>query len=209
MESKHQREFSDRRGTKTSFLSEAASAANSQGMTVLVDRIFTGSVNLSGAAIVAFVKALCEISWEEITSSSSGTTPRMYCLQRLIEISYYNMKRVRIEWSNLWAILGEHFNQVGSFPNANVGFFAIDKLRQLAMKFLELEELSNFKFQKDFLRPFEEILVNNPDPKIKDMVLACIQQMVQAKSKSFKSGWKAIFSTLSKAAKEGQGEYSI
>lgn len=197
----------DRRGaTKgANFLMEAASTANSQGMTILVDRIFTNSVNLSGTSIVHFVRSLCEISWDEITTSSNGAQPRMYCLQRLIEISYYNMKRVRIEWSNLWTILGEHFNQVGSYPNTNVGFFAIDKLRQLAMKFLELEELSNFKFQKDFLKPFEEILVNSPDAKIKDMVLACLQQMVQAKSHNIKSGWKAIFSTICEAAREGQG----
>jgi brefeldin A-inhibited guanine nucleotide-exchange protein len=114
------------------------------------------------------------------------------------------MKRVRIEWSNLWNFLGEHFNQVGSHPNSNVGFFALDKLRQLAMKFMELEELSNFKFQKDFLRPFEEILVHNPDQKIKDMVLACIQQIVQAKSKNLKSGWKSIFNSISKASHENQ-----
>lgn len=38
--------------------------------------------------------------------------PRMFSLQKLVEISYYNMNRIRLEWSNMWAILGEHFNQV-------------------------------------------------------------------------------------------------
>jgi brefeldin A-inhibited guanine nucleotide-exchange protein len=129
----------------------------------------------------------------------------MYCLQRLIEMGFYNMNRIRLEWVNIWAKLREHFIQVCTFPNATVGFFALDKLRQLAMKFLDLEELSNFKFQKDFLWPFEEILLKSLDPKIKDMVLACIQQMVQAKSKKFRSGWKAIFATISKSAKESHG----
>lgn len=187
------------------FLMEASAAANSQAMTVLVDRIFTGSVNLSGPSIVSFVSALCEISWGEVSNTSPGIQPRMYCLQRLIEMSFYNMNRIRLEWVNIWAKLGEHFVQVCTFPNAAIGFFALDKLRQLAMKFLEIEELSNFKFQKDFLRPFESILVNSLDPKIKDMVLACIQQMVQAKSKNFRSGWKAIFATLSKSSKESIG----
>jgi len=36
----------------------------------------------------------------------------MFSLQKLVEISYYNMNRIRLEWSNLWDILGEHFNQV-------------------------------------------------------------------------------------------------
>ena len=38
--------------------------------------------------------------------------PRLFSLQKLVEISYYNMNRIRLEWSNLWDILGEHFNQV-------------------------------------------------------------------------------------------------
>ncbi|KAI8812764.1 hypothetical protein BJ742DRAFT_552239 [Cladochytrium replicatum] len=184
------------------YLDEAAAEASSQSMTIAVDRIFTSSVKLSGAAIVEFVRALSEVSWDEIVSSSDKEHPRMYCLQRIVEISYYNMKRIRMEWSHIWAILGEHFNKVGSHPNANVGFFALDKLRQLAMKFLDMEELPSFKFQKDFLRPFEHILGNNPDPKIKDMVLVCLQQMIQAKVKTLKSGWKTMFGAFQRAAKE-------
>lgn len=38
------------------------------------------------------------------------------------------------------------------------------------MQFLEKEELPHFKFQKDFLMPFREVLANNPDVTIKDMV---------------------------------------
>jgi brefeldin A-inhibited guanine nucleotide-exchange protein len=189
----------------SALLMEVSAATNSQAMTVMVDRIFTGSNNLSGASIVSFVAALCEISWEEVSNTAPGVV-RMYCLQRLIEMSFYNMGRIRLEWVNLWHKLGEHFIQVCTFPNAAVGFFALDKLRQLAMKFLDLEELSNFKFQKDFLRPFEEILIKSMDPKIKDMVLACIQQMIQAKSKKFRSGWKSIFAALSKSSKESVGK---
>ncbi|KAI8610970.1 hypothetical protein BC830DRAFT_1069281 [Chytriomyces sp. MP71] len=182
---------------------DAIAGALCQSMTLTVDKVFASSSNLNGAAIVEFVKAMCTASWDEITNTSaSAEHPRMYCLQRLIEISYYNMNRIRMEWSNLWAILGEHFNQVGCHSNTQVCFFAIDKLRQLSMKFLELEELPNFKFQKDFLRPFEFILANNNDSKIKDMALACLQQMIQAKAKSMKSGWKAMFGAFISAAKE-------
>ncbi|KAJ3034825.1 guanine nucleotide exchange protein for ADP-robosylation factor, partial [Rhizophlyctis rosea] len=186
------------------FLEEAAAEANSQVMTLTVDKIFTGSTRLGGNAIVHFVRALCEVSWEEIESTSDREHPRMYCLQRLVEISYYNMKRIRVEWSAIWAILGEHFNHVGSHQNSNVAFFAIDKLRQLAMKFLELEELPNFKFQKDFLRPFEVVMGGGGvDLKVKDMVLACLQQVILAKGKGLRSGWKAMFGAFLKAAREG------
>lgn len=44
---------------------------------------------------------------------------------------------------------------VGCNPNEEISFFAIDSLRQLSMKFIEKGEFSNFRFQNDFLRPFE------------------------------------------------------
>jgi Sec7-like guanine-nucleotide exchange factor len=52
-----------------------------------------------------------------------------------------------------------------------VGFFALDSLRQLAMRFLEKEELPHFKFQKDFLKPFEYTMIHNQNPEIRDMVI--------------------------------------
>jgi brefeldin A-inhibited guanine nucleotide-exchange protein len=187
------------------FIEEAAAVAKSQMMTLVVDKIFTASSKLSGTAIVHFVRALCEVSFNEISTSVNQDQPRMYCLQRLVEISYYNMNRIRVEWSNIWAILGNHFNQVGCYPNTNVALFALDKLRQLAMRFLELEELPNFKFQKDFLRPFEEIVKNNPDPKIKDMCLVCLQQIIQVKGASIKSGWKTLCGSLIRVGREVNG----
>lgn len=135
--------------------------------------------------IVEFVQALSDVSWEEILSSGLSEHPRLFSLQKLVEISYYNMNRIRLEWSHLWAILGEHFNQVIILPsmlngihitqvcchnNPNVGFFALDALRQLAMRFLEIGELPHFKFQKDFLKPFEYTMIHNPNPAIRDMV---------------------------------------
>lgn len=56
---------------------------------------------------------------------------------------------------------GEHFNRVGCSANEEVSFFAIDSLRQLSMKFIEKGEFANFRFQKDFLRPFEVIMKKN------------------------------------------------
>ena len=38
------------------------------------------------------------------------------------------------------------------------------------MRFLEKEELPHFKFQKDFLRPFEYTMTHNANPEIRDMV---------------------------------------
>ncbi|KAJ3031004.1 UNVERIFIED_CONTAM: guanine nucleotide exchange protein for ADP-robosylation factor [Siphonaria sp. JEL0065] len=191
--------------SRPKYSEEVIAIATSQKMTILVDKIFTSSVNLSGPAIVTFVKALCSVSWDEITSSDSISSehPRMYCLQRLVEISYYNMNRIRLEWTQLWAYLGSHFNQVATHKNSQVSFFALDKLRQLAAKFLELVELPNFKFQKDFLKPFEHVLGNScGDPKMKDMALTCLGQLIQGKSRAIKSGWKTILGAFTRGARD-------
>ncbi|KAI8581481.1 hypothetical protein K450DRAFT_231499 [Umbelopsis ramanniana AG] len=188
--------------TNTIITEEVATAGSSHSLVLAVDKLFTSTVNLNGEAIVDFVRALCETSWEEIISSSNLEQPRMYSLQKLVEISYYNMGRIRLEWSNVWAILGEHFNQVGCQSNFNIAFFALDSLRQLSMQFLEKEELAHFKFQKDFLMPFEYILANNQDVAIKDMVLRCLTQMIQARAHHIRSGWKTMFAVFAKGACE-------
>ncbi|KAF8494160.1 Sec7-domain-containing protein [Russula emetica] len=180
---------------------ELANESRSTHITVAADMVFSLSHYLSGTAIIDFVQALCDVSWEEIQSSGLSQHPRLFSLQKLVEISYYNMGRIRLEWSNLWDILGEHFNQVCCHSNPHVGFFALDSLRQLAMRFLEKEELPHFKFQKDFLRPFEYTMTHNANPEIRDMVLQCLQQMIQARVQNMRSGWRTMFGVFSAASK--------
>lgn len=38
------------------------------------------------------------------------------------------------------------------------------------MRFLEKEELAHFKFQKDFLKPFEYTMSHNQNPDIRELV---------------------------------------
>ena len=117
---------------------------------------------------------------DEIQNTSK---PRMFCLNKLVEISYYNMERIRLEWSRIWQVLGNHFNIVGCNDSQQISIFAVDSLKQLSLKFLEKGELQNFHFQKDFLRPFEFIMKNNKSSQIRDMVVRCISQMVQSQAR--------------------------
>ncbi|GAB0091817.1 brefeldin A-inhibited guanine nucleotide-exchange protein 1 [Sergentomyia squamirostris] len=169
---------------------------SSQSVVVAVDRIFTGSIRLDGDAIVDFVRALCQVSMDEL----HGPQPRMFSLQKIVEISYYNMGRIRLQWSRIWQVLGDHFNAVGCNTNEEIAFFALDSLRQLSMKFIEKGEFTNFRFQKDFLRPFEHIMKKNQSPAIRDMVVRCLAQMVNSRAHNIKSGWKNIFSVFHLAA---------
>ncbi|MDA4133179.1 MAG: hypothetical protein OK454_08670, partial [Thaumarchaeota archaeon] len=126
---------------------EIARESRSDEVIKSIDRIFTNTAQLSGEAMVHFSRALTEISWDEIkVSGSSNDQPRMYSLQKIVEISYYNMTRVRFEWTAIWDVLGDHFNKVGCHVNEAVAFFALDSLRQLSKRFMEIEELPGFKF---------------------------------------------------------------
>ncbi|KAF8761011.1 hypothetical protein RHS01_00929 [Rhizoctonia solani] len=164
---------------------ELANESRSRHITVAADMVFSLSHYLSGTAIQDFVQALSDVSWEEIQTSGLSEQPRLFSLQKLVDISYYNMNRIRMEWSNMWHILGEHFNRVCCHTNPTVSFFALDALRQLAARFLEKEELANFKFQKDFLKPFEYTMTHNHNPDARDLVLQCLRHMIQRKFKIF------------------------
>ena len=62
---------------------------------------------------VDFVRWLCAVSMDEL---ASPTHPRMFSLQKIVEISYYNMGRIRLQWSRIWEVIGDHFNKVGEDP---------------------------------------------------------------------------------------------
>ncbi|KAI7045940.1 hypothetical protein KC352_g46214, partial [Hortaea werneckii] len=188
--------------TSGSYAAEVAEEARNADTVRAVDRIFTSTAVLSGDAIVHFVRALTQVSWQEIQSSGQSDSPRTYSLQKLVEISGYNMLRVRFEWTNIWQVLGQHFIDVGCHNNTHVVFFALNSLRQLSMRFLEIEELPGFKFQKDFLKPFELILSNASQVAVKDMVLRCLIQMIQAKGDMIRSGWRTMFGVFTVAARE-------
>lgn len=184
------------------FSMEIALESRSDEVIKSVDRIFSNTANLNGEAIVHFAKALTEVSWDEIKVSGSNDSPRTYSLQKIVEISYYNMTRVRFEWTNIWAVLGEHFNKVGCHNNTAIVYFALDSLRQLSMRFMEIEELPGFKFQKDFLKPFEHVIANSSNLTVKDMALRCLIQMIQARGENIRSGWRTMFGVFTVAARD-------
>lgn len=194
-------------GVSVSFRQDVAEESKSASIMNGVDRIFTSTSQLSGDAIVHFVNALCQVSWQEIESSGQSQEPRTYSLQKLVEVSEYNMSRVRFEWTNIWQILGEHFNQVGCHANTRVVHFALNSLRQLSIRFLDKEELPGFKFQKDFLKPFEHIINNATVVQVKEIVLHSLVQMIQARGENIRSGWRTIFGAFAVAAKERFGMF--
>jgi len=163
-----------------------------------IDAIFNMSSNLDDEAVIEFVRQLVEVSKEELWSSS----PRIFSLQALVSVTSINMDRIRVVWARIWAILKDHFIAAGLHSDSKIAVFCIDSLKQLAIKFLSKDELSNYNFQKDFLAPFEAMMKRSSHPEVREMLVACMHHVVYAKSKQIKSGWHAILEVFAAAGQD-------
>lgn len=161
------------------------------------NRIFTRSQRLNSEAIVDFVKALCKVSMEELRSP---TDPRVFSLTKIVEITHFNMNRIRLVWSRIWNVLSNFFITVGCSDNLSIAIFAMDSLRQLAMKFLDREELANYNFQNEFMKPFAVVMRKSSAVEIRELIIRCVSQMVLARVNNVKSGWKIMFMVFTTAA---------
>ncbi|XP_042040384.1 brefeldin A-inhibited guanine nucleotide-exchange protein 1-like isoform X2 [Salvia splendens] len=162
-----------------------------------LNHIFAHSQRLNSEAIVSFVTALCKVSMLEL---QSPTDPRVFSLTKLVEVAHYNMNRIRLVWSRIWSVLSDFFVAVGLSENLSVAIFVMDSLRQLAMKFLEREELANYNFQNEFLIPFAVVMQKSNSTEIRELIVRCISQMVLSRVGNIKSGWKSVFTVFTAAA---------
>ncbi|KAF0905978.1 hypothetical protein E2562_008999 [Oryza meyeriana var. granulata] len=168
------------------------------------EQVFVNSVKLPSDSIVEFFTALCGVSAEELKQ----TPARVFSLQKLVEISYYNMARIRLVWARIWSVLAQHFIAAGSHHEEKVAMYAIDSLRQLGMKYLERAELNKFTFQNDILKPFVILMRNSHSEKIRGLIVDCIVQLIKSKVGSIKSGWRCVFMIFTAAA-DDENEYIV
>lgn len=162
-------------------------------------RFYLCSVKLSTESVISFVQALCSVALEEL---DSATAPRVFSLTQIVEIAHFNMGRIRIVWGRIWAQLSDFFVKVGCHENLAVGMYSVDSLRQLAVKFLDRDELANYNFQNEFLRPFIILIRRSKSTEIRELVIRCVSQMVLARASNIKSGWKSVFMVLTSAASD-------
>ena len=140
-------------------------------------RLYTRSVQLPSSAIVDFVTQLAAVSIQELSGVVSpvvdfpaigggsaqrhdrGLQPRVFSLQKVVEVADFNMAvRPRMAWARIWDQLSRYFTAVCCSSNTGVAMFAIDSLKQLAVKFMAKPELKSFSFQGKFLYPFLAIM---------------------------------------------------
>ncbi|CAD8045987.1 unnamed protein product [Paramecium sonneborni] len=166
------------------------------------EKVFMCSKDLDNQSIEEFIIQLCQLSKSEIYQKH-----RLYSLQKLVEVSDYNMERVKVIWNRLWSIVSNHIQEAVSFRVKKITIFAVDSLKQLNIKFLQKEELYNIQFQREVLKPFELIFVNS-DVDEKEFVLLCVKQILQNSKKHIKSGYKVIFNLINVGLKEENDKIS-
>jgi len=141
---------------------------------------------------------------ESNKKTNAGDGPRVYSLQKLVEVADYNMNsRSRLSWAKIWGLMANHFVVIGCHENAMVSMFAIDALRQLSFKFLEKSELADFNFQRLFLQPFLSIIANpSSRADTRELILQCVGNTVRSLAHNIRSGWKVFFAILSHSAND-------
>ena len=68
-------------------------------------------------------------------------------------------------------MLSDFFITVGCHKNLAVAMYSVDSLRQLAMKFLTRDELANYSFQNDFLKPFVVVMRLSKAVEIRELII--------------------------------------
>ncbi|KAG6516011.1 hypothetical protein ZIOFF_026458 [Zingiber officinale] len=119
------------------------------------------------------------------------------------------MNHIRLVWSCIWNVLSEFFVSVGLSENLSVAIFVMDSLRQLVMKFLEREELANYNFQNEFLKPFVVIMQKSNSSEICELIVRCVSQMVLSCVNHVKSGWKSVFMVFTTAVADDRSLHCL
>ena len=186
---------------------------------VLIDKVFSSTVNLSAKSLAHFVEQLINVAQSEVGGSSkktgksgvdgavqdvssTGSGASIFSLQRLVDVADYNMNvRPRLVWAQVWELMADFLVNLACHTNRMVSIFAVDSLKQLSLKFLEKPELSEFNFQCSFLKPFHVVMAKKGTrDDIRELILHCIDNIIRTKSHNLKSGWKVLFSILTTAA---------
>ncbi|KAL0221316.1 hypothetical protein RCL1_001170 [Eukaryota sp. TZLM3-RCL] len=181
--------------------------------------VFVSELEISGSlAVLSRARDMSSL-FELIESIRSNSTfsikledferlsSSFWSLQKIPEVTYYNADRVRHTFNHLWKILSSFLLSVSSLSpstsSQNPALVGVNSLRQLALKFLEREENNAFKFQKDFLKPFE-LIISQSDESISLIAISVLGEIAVKRAELLKSGWKSIFKAFSIVGKRHQ-----
>ncbi len=98
-----------------------------------IDMVFLKSVNIDDDKIEEFIFNLCQAAHSEIEHRED---PRIFCLQKIVDVADINLSRPRTIWSRMWKHISLVLIKVSNNTNKQMIIYAIDSLKQLTTKLL-------------------------------------------------------------------------
>ena len=163
----------------------------------ICESIFSKTELFKNDIIINFIQNLCEVSKKEL---NSFYIPRLFSLNKLVELTHFNIFRFQIYWTKIWKIISDYLGEIIiNYSKENIWRHALDSLKQIIIKLLQKEEIIdlNYKFQEEIFIIFEKIFkeinkINIKGESIIDVVFFIVAQY----GKKIKSGWKNIFDLI-------------
>ncbi|PHJ16714.1 sec7 domain-containing protein [Cystoisospora suis] len=178
-------------------------STGSTRLSALANRVLRGGVRVAEHTIGKGGEKEAKQAASKIVDPNAAASPRIFSLQKLVEVAHFNMDRIRFVWSRVWSILRHHFADACLHPCLPVRLYAIDSLRQLTTKFLEKDELAQFTFQSDFLKPFLTVMTHpETEEETKEFLIHILFNLVQCQATNIRSGWKTVLQTVHAAAQD-------
>eukprot|EP01059_Diplonema_ambulator_P001787 TRINITY_DN11512_c2_g1_i1.p1 TRINITY_DN11512_c2_g1~~TRINITY_DN11512_c2_g1_i1.p1 ORF type:complete len:1829 (+),score=573.22 TRINITY_DN11512_c2_g1_i1:44-5488(+) len=170
-------------------------AANAREVMLNIDefglqKVISHSTSHSMAGLKEFVTHLCTVAYEEVKMVNART----FLLEKVVEVASDNMGTRML---SIWKDIARLFTAVGTHTNTDIAEYGVDNLRQLVLKALSQPELIECAIQPELFDPFYGIMVSSlPTKQVRDLVLRCLLQLVQARSSEIGPGWPVILKAL-------------
>lgn len=141
--------------------------------------------------------------------------PNIYNLQRLVEVTHYNMdSRPRLVFRDIWTTVSAHLTSTALHSNPAVAMYAVDSFRQLSIQYLQREESGAFEFQRRFLKPLEIVMARSQLATTKELLLKCVERLIlmfgsadgNGKGGMLRSGWRPVLTVLGLAGRDEDQE---
>ena len=156
------------------------------------ESIFIKTELFDNESIINFVTNLCKISKLEL---NSNYIPRLFSLNKVIEVAIFNIFRIQFIWHKIWKIISDYLiDIIINYPKENISKQAFESLKLITCKFLEKKDNEIYNFQMNIFRPFEVIFYKTSKITEKgEIVLDYINFFIIQYWKNIHSGWIVIF----------------
>ena len=162
----------------------------------ICESIFIKTELFENEILISFIQNLCIISKQELDSY----IPRFFSLNKLVELTQFNLFRDPFYWNQIWRILSNYLGEIIiKIDKENIWRHALDSLKQIVILLLQKKNHLNlnYKFQEEIFIIFEKIFTEVNKINIKgESIIDVIYFIIAQYGKSINNGWKNILDII-------------